>query len=171
MSEDITGQQSGQPLALFEVADVASLAEDHPFINDMSDLEVVAALALHRTGCPQHAAKILDVAKKDIVSASRKRSVQDLLRVLVVSDLKTFGVKRAYDALAEVVDDPESTANARIRAAETLLKWSGELGGEADKRTARELSEMSVEELERTIHALEDQRDKALHNPKTPSKP
>jgi hypothetical protein len=140
--------------------DVTGLAEDHPFIRDMTEIEIGCAFGLFQTGCPEAASQLLGINRQLGATASRRASVQRLLRVLVRADVQSTGVKKAYDALTSVLDDSGESANARIKAAETVLKWSGELGGESDKEREAELSNMSIHDLERTIHKLQDQRDK-----------
>lgn len=139
--------------------DVSALAEEFTFIRDMNEIEIGTAFALYQTGCELSAAGLLQLEQNVVQSASRRTSVQRLIKILVKSDLQTSGIKKAYDALTEVMDDNGESANARIRAAETVLKWSGEIGKEQDKGKEDELSAMSIGELESVISKLQAKKD------------
>ena len=144
--------------------DVTTLAQDHGFIRDMNEIDMACAFALHETGCPEAAAALLQVSIGQTVTASRRPSVQRLIKILIKSDLHSSGIKKAYDALVEVIDDNGETATARNRAAETLLKWSGEIGKEQDRELQDDLSSMSIGELEGAIKQLEDKKAELSKN-------
>lgn len=139
--------------------DVSGLVEEHQFIRDMDSFDIAAAFALHQTGSKDGAAGLLQSTKCRLDQASRKASVQRLVAVLVRSDLKSTGIKKAYDALIGIIDDDGQTANARIKAAETVLKWAGETDRPDNDKDMDDLSNMSIGELEATISKLAKKRE------------
>lgn len=144
--------------------DVTALAEENVFVRDMNEIEIATAFALYETGCTEAAAALLSVGQDAVIAASRRASTQRLIKILIRSDLETKGLKKAYDALTNVMDDDGESANARIRAAETVLKWSGELDKERDKSQEQELSNMPIGELEGLIDKLQARKDELSKN-------
>lgn len=156
--------------------DVSDLSKDNPFIQDMSEEQIAAGFALYVTGCASAAAKLLHRKKTDITRVSRCTSVRRLIKALIRSDLDTTGIKSAFDALQSVVNDDGESATARTRAAEMLLKWSGEIGKEQEKDREKDLSNMTIGELESVITKLEAQKAELSkdvieysHNPDNPN--
>lgn len=145
--------------------DIEVLSDTHGFIKDMQELDIGIALALHMSGDILSSSGLLGVTKSRIANRSRKPSVQRLLRLLIKSDLFTFGLKKAYDTAMGIMDDTEQAPAARLKAAEMVLKWSGELdkaGGKDDDRT--NLADLSVEQLNNLVNNLTKNRGLLLEN-------
>lgn len=134
--------------------DVSDLANEYSFIRNMSDAEIAVAACLFRTGDVAASAKLLNLGQDTITKYSRKRLVHKLLRILTMSEVKTTGLKVAFDTLKDIMDDQSESANARIRAAENVLKWSGEFDKASGDSDDDDLAGMSIDDLEAVISNL-----------------
>lgn len=140
------------------VIDIDALAKELSFVRDMSDLEVLTAFCVYKTGSYEGASKLLLHSVGDITNIARNQYVCKIIQHLIRNDIKTLGVKKAYDALISIVEDSGESATARNKAADTILKWSGEIGGTPEIESQRQLEGMSVEQLEDIVQQIESKR-------------
>jgi hypothetical protein len=75
-------------------------------------------------------------------------------RESLLHDIKTKGVRAAYNSLLSVCQDPKAPAPARATAGVALLRAGGFLLASADATKEKEPHEMTAEELAAEIRKL-----------------